>query len=332
MLPQFLLLRYECCASNSQMGWPRLAQLGIVMASPLDGGLLLAGYMAATARLTTAAGVDVTVVVAGDYPFDDYRPITISITTAAIPARSGTPTRSGAGISLKNHTRRRYGGGITIPVWLRIPNWTNEPTLNVSEVAASASVAGGTRTIILTAGTLHRVDVRVGVTSVISLSLPMEINVQRRMHNAVSVHRGPLMYALPLNYTSAVVDRYFPPHGVDESLNASEPWREALVDVGKLKYRRTTTSDGGGSGGTQSAPWSLSAIRGVIDAAVRAVSPSAWAAVPCSTNFYSYNDDCAGPAPESPVDPSLLVGPARNVELVPFGAVDIGLGELPVGV
>ena len=154
------------------------------------------------------------------------------------------------------------------------------------------------------------------------------------------------MYALPLNYTSAVVDRYFPPNGVDESLNASELWREAFVETATFQYRRVGIGRGGaganGGGGDRSnidgrskyssdatAPWSPATVRGVIDATVRAVAPSAWPSQPCSTNFYTYNDDCAGPAPQSPLDASTLVGPPRKVKLLPFGAIDIGFGELP---
>ena len=68
---------------------------------------------------------------------------------------------------------------------------------------------------------------------------------------------------------------------------------------------------------------------GSLRVRVRPLSVSSWAEVPCSTNFARYNDSCTGPTPVSPVKADKAAGSAVEAELVPFGSMDIGLGELP---
>ena len=78
-------------------------------------------------------------------------------------------------------------------------------------------------------------------------------------------------------------------------------------------------------------PWSEAAARarGVIQLKARHVPAEMWPARPCSTNFAHYNDSCAGPAPESPVQLRGGKPAAVQVELLPFGALDVSMGELP---
>ena len=174
-----------------------------------------------------------------------------------------------------------------------------------------------------------------------------------------AVLRGPLLYALPLNFTAAVIDTYFPPHGVDESLSPREgqPWRHALVlsqhtasqlarqprpeegpgsraadEVGsvvrvaaddtRLRFRRLAVPRG-------STPFTAAGVRGVVDAWVRQVRVSAWPTANCTTNFAAYRDSCAGATPTSPLQAGQVQGAARRITLRPYGSIDVGFGELP---
>ncbi len=76
----------------------------------------------------------------------------------------------------------------------------------------------------------------------------------------------------------------------------------------------------------------------MIQLKARPVPAEMWPARPCSTNFAHYNDSCAGPAPESPVQfqrggeaaaAAAAAGAVQQVELLPFGALDVSMGELP---
>lgn len=276
-------LPYECCASNAHQGFPRFSQHGVAMRSSRDNGLLLAGY---TAGVIKDGARRVTIV--GDYPFDDASPIVITV----------------------NNT------GPSFSLWLRVPSWAHHPT-----VAVVGRHAATRATQSLTAGVLWMMACSAGTTT-LHLSLPMTIRVEKRLRNAVAILRGPLLYALPLNFTSQVISSYYPPLGVNEALYAAQPWRQAVVlsdtttnhlhtpnarlsssvstfDVHSndthLQYRHYPKVN------PSSVPFGEEGIRGVIVAWVREVHTSAWPATNCTTNFAGYHDTCTGIAPTSPL-------------------------------
>jgi len=91
-----------------------------------------------------------------DYPFNDHLNFTIEVDQ---PAK--------------------------FPLYLRIPEWAEGAELEV-----------GGESVKTNAGTFHCIDREWnGVTS-ISLRLPMNVRMQRRYHNSISIERGPLVYSL----------------------------------------------------------------------------------------------------------------------------------------
>ena len=290
-------LPYECCASNSEQGWPRYTQLGIAMrAAPPARGLLLTGYASAT-----VTSGDVTVDIVSHYPFDDVTPIQL-----------------------------RMVSGQAAWVDLRVPVWAVGATL--LEVACNAS-SGSSETkapVALQNGTEYRVSLAAGADICAKLDLPMSLRIERRLHGAVAIYRGPLLFSLPLNYSASVIDAYSPPRGIDESLTLAPgaTWRWALVLKNGLSTQ-LTFSRRSNTVPVDAPPWSEVAARarGTIHMKARPVPEPLWPAIACSTNFAHYNDSCAGAAPQSPVVG--LVGAAIGVELIPIGAADVQLAELP---
>ena len=65
---------------------------------------------------------------------------------------------------------------------VRIPSWATEAKVN-GEQAAN--------------GTLHQIRLKPGQTSLL-VTLPMEVRAERRYNDAVSLHRGPLLYSLDI--------------------------------------------------------------------------------------------------------------------------------------
>ena len=253
-------LPYECCASNSEQGWPRYTQLGVAMTAALPTrGLILTGFAPATVR---TAGIVVNI--SSNYPFDDATPIRIEAYTEDAPAF----------------------------VDIRVPGWCTQATLQ--HVSCNRSSPSHQVTA-LNNGTEHRLDLERGVGICVLLHLPMAVRIEQRLHGAVAVYRGPLLYSLPLNFTARTVDSYYPPHGVDESLTlqpgASWRWSLHLPNGPQTKLSFTRRVEPLRTPGEEPAlPWSEAAsqARGSIRVSVRSIPPELWPAVSCTTNFAHY--------------------------------------------
>jgi hypothetical protein len=107
------------------------------------------------------------------------------------------------------------------PLWLRIPGWAHGAVVQRSGEAARSARAGE----------FHRVLMPAGTASV-GLVLPMRVRLHFEQAGGVSVHAGPLLYALdlaPQEETSSGAC-YFPPDGCPANLvSGVHGWRRALV-------------------------------------------------------------------------------------------------------
>ena len=167
-------------------------------ASPPAQGLLLTGYASAS-----VAGAGITVNITSDFPFDDAAPIRL---------RMRRSTQSGAWVDL------------------RVPGWAVGAT--VQEVPCSNNAArwgeGATgevasAVVALQNGTEHRVALGDGRVQVCALlDLPMSIRLETRLHGAVAVYRGPLLYSLPVQSKIRV------PLFAARTLNATGQYRATL--------------------------------------------------------------------------------------------------------
>ncbi len=78
---------------------------------------------------------------------------------------------------------------VEFPLHLRIPGWATSAQVSVGDDASFAAKAGTFHTVVRTWE---------GAT-VVTLRFPMEVRVERRYHDAVSILRGPLVYALRID-------------------------------------------------------------------------------------------------------------------------------------
>ena len=158
----------------------------------LDEGLAAAAYAPSTARFRVR-GIEVTASMETDYPFRE----TIKITIAAeSPAR--------------------------FLLHLRVPGWAAGATVRVGNGPQEA----------MKPGTFHRLDREWKTGSEVFIRFPMKAEISVRYNEAVSVERGPLLYALKIgeSWTRVNADKPHrePPHA-DYEVRPTTPWNYGLL-------------------------------------------------------------------------------------------------------
>merc|ERR1711879_281525 len=82
-----------------------------------------------------------------------------------------------------------------------------------------------------TPGAFHGVSISGGKESVVLMTLPLEPRVKYEAAGGISIHVGPLVFALDMAPTEKLSSNcYFPPDGCnDPSIEATVDWRTALI-------------------------------------------------------------------------------------------------------
>ena len=157
-----------------------------------DDGLACVAWAPCEVR-TQASGGPLTVRLDTDYPFRET--ITVHVETAA-------PQR--------------------VPLWLRVPAWATGATVQVEGEAPEP----------MTPGTRHRVARTWRGSQRLIVRLPMRARLEARHHDAVSITRGPLVYALRIGEQWTRVNADKPhrelPHA-DFEVRPTTPWNYGLV-------------------------------------------------------------------------------------------------------
>ena len=194
---------FGCCAANMHQGWPKL--LGsLLMEHP--SGILAAVYAPCSVTISVG-GTTIRLTEETDYPFDEN----IHLRFDAIENEAST---------------------LEFSLFLRIPAWatTFELMLNGEEQSAS-SIDGFVE--------LHRIFHK---GDRIQLRLPMALRIQKEAEGGVTLHRGPLLLALPIDAERRVV-RCTPPFADYELFPRSE-WRFALAES-ELEHATVAVSSPG---------------------------------------------------------------------------------------
>jgi len=194
----------RCCQHNHAQGWPYYSE-NLVLATP-DNGLAAVLYAACTAKAKVADGREVTLTEESHYPFDGTISFTIS----------------------------NLRGKAEFPFYLRIPSWTEQPTLAVN--GEQVSVAG-------TPGKYYRIMRTWKKGDHVVLTLPMKVKTRcwQVNQNSVSVDYGPLTLSLKIkeryeqkdSRTTAIGDSHWQKNA-DASkwpsyeIYADSPWNYAL--------------------------------------------------------------------------------------------------------
>ncbi|MBI2422969.1 MAG: glycoside hydrolase family 127 protein [Candidatus Hydrogenedentes bacterium] len=216
---------------------------------------------------TAAGGAPVKIVVTTDYPFGER--ISIKIETSAT-----------------QH----------FPIALRIPAWAEGATALVSGKA----VAGVPGTFLVL-----EEDWRAGGR--IELRFPMKARMGKRFNGAVSIHRGPLVFALEI----------------------AQEWRQLRGELPHADWEVFPQT-----------PWNyglaLEGGEGAIDFEVGPVAGNVFAAeyTPVRASVagrriaeWQLKNDAADAPPQSPVDST---EPLENLRLLPYGAAKLRITEFPV--
>ena len=264
---------YGCCTANLSQGWPKFAA-HLWMRSVEEDGLAAVAYGPGSVK-AEVQGVGVTVELKTDYPFRDTLQFNLS---AESPVR--------------------------FPLFLRIPAWAAEATLQV---------AGG-ETVRPEAGTFHRIDHKWQGTTKVVLTLPMSPALSFRYNGAVALERGPLVYALKIGEDWRRVHQDCPhrelPHA-DWEVYPTTDWNYAL-DVGEATLADDVRFDEHPMGDCPFSPEGAP-----VSATVQGKRVPQWQME-------------NGSAADIPLGPVASSEPLEDVTLIPYGSTNLRITEFPV--
>jgi len=258
---------YGCCTANLSQGWPKLATN--LWMKTADGGLAAVAYAPCEVN-TDLSGAPVTIRLETDYPFGEQLTFTVEARDKA-----------------------------AFPILLRIPAWTDSPTLKLDGEALPAPAPH----------TFYRVERNWSGTHTLSLRLPMPLRLQRRYHDSISLLKGPLVLALKINERWEKVAGE-EPHA-DWAVYPESAWNYAL---------QVDTLDPSGSVRIENKPvgqMPFSPEGAPLVAHVKGRRLSGWV----------LEHSAAGELATSPVSSEQ---PLEDLELIPYGSTDLRIGEFPL--
>jgi hypothetical protein len=260
--------QFGCCTANLHQGWPKLAAHLWMRAA--DGGL--AAMVLAPCRLEAqVAGAQVELEVDGEYPF-------------------------GGSVAIRGHADRE----VTLPLWLRVPQWAE---------GASARVASQPGED-LSAGDFRLFHVALGPRGAeLSVELPMRPRAVSGFADSVSIERGPLVYALAIEEDWRRVAGELP--APDWEVHPKGPWSYALdlaPEAPETSLRFEARGVGAQPFSPAGAPWVAHA---------RGARVEGWGLA-------------HGAAQAPPPSPVRASGPLEPLRLLPYGATRLRVTSLPL--
>jgi len=185
------------------------------------------------------------------------------------------------------------------PVSLRIPSWAEGAEIKINKEKQMIPKPGAYQQFIRTWKKGDRV----------SINLPMKVRTSKRYNDGISVHRGPLAFALRIGSSWKIINGKAP--AADYEVTPLTKWNYALV-TDKAHPEKTF--------GVKTKNIKMpcfSEENSPVTISVKARELPAW----------GMDGASAAPPPKSPVT---ATNPIEKVELIPYGAAKLRITEFPV--
>jgi hypothetical protein len=264
---------FGCCTANLHQGWPKL--VAHMWMKTADAGLAACVYGPGIVE-TRIKGEPVRVEIVTEYPFRES-------------------------VEIKVTTER----DMVFPITLRAPGWTK----GVMTVEGTPGAEGSK--LEFSGGAMARAIIgpwKAGTTR-LALRIPAGIESRQGENQAVSLHRGPLVFALPIEPRwKKILDR--PGHDLDDwEVQPASPWNYALVlDSAAITALEPEKRPLG--------PITFEPVHAPLVLTLPARRLPAW----------GMEKGAAASPPRSPVTSDQAL---ETIRLVPYGCTDLRITEFP---